>query len=192
MLLSEIVMSISWKDVQKEILALYPDVQEKMADFLSTFIILKHTEPKLTPTMQIVVEEKHWPDIDEEPFVAVDGRFLGTEWTFSYPPVTVYDFSENADHANPLFDLEFFRWEEWLGMVVDAKSCAQFDFPQIVAHCLIEMTFIGFSQEAIQEEAGKILQRAEAYQSLSEEERALLAAASEEAIAALLKRDEEK
>lgn len=41
------------------------------------------------------------------------------------------------------------RWSEWLGMDVDPNSLETFTKDQILAQCLFEMTFYGFTEEEI-------------------------------------------
>jgi hypothetical protein len=46
--------------------------------------------------------------------------------------------------------IEFSPWSEWKGMEIMPETLEQFSIAEIVAHCLKEMTFSGFSQEAVQ------------------------------------------
>ena len=41
------------------------------------------------------------------------------------------------------------RWEEWLGMEVAPSALERFPAPEIIAHCLYEMSFHGYEQDEI-------------------------------------------
>jgi hypothetical protein len=47
------------------------------------------------------------------------------------------------------YGLDLSRWEEWLAVRVPRSLLAKMTATEIVAHCLWEMTFYGFSQEKI-------------------------------------------
>ncbi|MFX1254338.1 MAG: DUF6557 family protein [Promethearchaeota archaeon] len=44
------------------------------------------------------------------------------------------------------------RWEEWLGLEIHPDTLNNFDFIDIIVHCLWEMTFHGYNQFQIQKE----------------------------------------
>src|SRR5690606_21284179 len=54
------------------------------------------------------------------------------------------------------YAIEFRPWSEWLGMTVTEKTLASYTELEILAHCLFEMTFMGFDEETIQDEWDKI------------------------------------
>jgi len=41
------------------------------------------------------------------------------------------------------------RWEEWLGMEVAPSALERFPAPEIIAHCIWEMSFHGYEQDEI-------------------------------------------
>jgi hypothetical protein len=47
------------------------------------------------------------------------------------------------------YGLDLSRWEEWLAVRVPRSLLAKMTAAEIVAHCLWEMTFYGFTQEKI-------------------------------------------
>jgi hypothetical protein len=56
------------------------------------------------------------------------------------------------------FDLS--PWEEWLAVRVPAALEAAIPAPEIVAHCIWEMTFYGFTQERVAETRAELERRA--------------------------------
>jgi len=67
--------------------------------------------------------------------------------------------------------LEFTPWKEWLGMGIHPESLAHFSEQEILAHCLHEMTFMGFEEEQIQKHIKDMKAEIEAYKNLTEEEK---------------------
>lgn len=54
------------------------------------------------------------------------------------------------------YAIEFNRWEEWLGYFISCEVLNKMTEPEIIADCLWEMTFVGFTQEEIEQEANDI------------------------------------
>jgi hypothetical protein len=52
--------------------------------------------------------------------------------------------------------LSFSPWKEWLGMVVRKETLDTYSASRIVANCLYEMTFHGFTEETIKQEIQKL------------------------------------
>lgn len=69
------------------------------------------------------------------------------------------------------YALEFVPWKEWLGMELAPETIKNFSELEIIAHCLYEMTFIGYEEEEIQEQLNSINKTMEEYKNLSEEEK---------------------
>jgi hypothetical protein len=59
------------------------------------------------------------------------------------------------------FGLMFWPWSEWLGSEIDEETLAMLKPHEIVAHCLMEMTFSGFTEEDIKEHLDELLRRNE-------------------------------
>jgi hypothetical protein len=59
------------------------------------------------------------------------------------------------------YGIEFVDWEEWLGMDIDPGSISNYSETDIIAHCLWEMTFYGYTQEAIKKQSAQLKEKAE-------------------------------
>ena len=103
----------------------------------------------------IVSNEKD--TFDDEGYVNVSGKY-------NYP-------KENTDEHSYSLALEFTAWNEWLGMDIDKKSLQNFSELEIIAHCLYEMTFMGFEEEEIQAEMNKVEKDIEDYKNMTDEEK---------------------
>ena len=53
------------------------------------------------------------------------------------------------DKKGILYALSGTRWREWLGMTLDRKTVADMPIPDIVAHCIFEMTWWGPTEPVI-------------------------------------------
>lgn len=57
-----------------------------------------------------------------------------------------YDVS-GGDDENDVYGLEACSFESWLSFYIDQETLDRFTNPNIIAHCLWEMTFFGFEQK---------------------------------------------
>ena len=69
------------------------------------------------------------------------------------------------------YAIEFVEWKNWLGMDVAPETTKNFSDLEIIAHCLYEMTFIGYEENEIQEQFNTIKNEIEEYKNLAEEEK---------------------
>jgi hypothetical protein len=92
------------------------------------------------PEVKKFMDEKFGPDEDQTPEIHVSGRD-GITNRDTCPEYT--GMSESWLDSETTYALEFKSADEWLGMEIDQES---FTFPpiDIIAHCLVEMTFCGF------------------------------------------------
>ena len=120
-----------WKDVRTAIVRLYPDHESELEGYHQVFEKLKAIKP---------IASKYYLHI-ELVYSEHAGEFH-VEVNRTAP-------SDDGDSKSP-FAIEFTPWAEWLGMELDAFTLKEFSEFDIVAHCLYEMTFLGFTQEDIQ------------------------------------------
>lgn len=67
------------------------------------------------------------------------------------PWVTVFGIENHAPVA-----IEYEPWAQWLGMPIGTDTLADFPAVDIAAHALWEMTYAGFDEAAIAEQAERI------------------------------------
>lgn len=63
------------------------------------------------------------------------------------------DVSGRKPFDDETYAVEFMPWEEWLGSFVDTGD---FSDAQFLAHCLFEMTFVGYSNDEVHKELENI------------------------------------
>jgi hypothetical protein len=144
-----------WLNIEDKFISLYPDQQKNIIAYDKVFNELKILQPENSElTINLI-----WvrDDFDEEEYVDVSGYLANQEAT--------------SDETTVSYALDFTPWEEWLGMDIDDKSIQAFSEPEIISHCLYEMTFYGFTQEKIQKEWKKIEKSVEDLENMTEEEK---------------------
>lgn len=123
MKLNELIAQVTWEQVEAEMLRAYDDAQRNMPGYRQVFSDLQGMKPQ-DSELEIIIE--HVTDQDESYF-HVSGRPISEE--------------------GESYSLMMCPFEEWLGMSIGKETLASMPYPEIMAHCLWEMTFIGFSQE---------------------------------------------
>ena len=58
------------------------------------------------------------------------------------------------------YGIEFMDWKKWLGMDIDPGSISNYSETDIIAHCLWEMIFYGYTQEAIKKQSAQLKEKA--------------------------------
>jgi hypothetical protein len=168
--LSYLISVTEWPDVERALAHYYPDACDLTEDYRDTFFHLQRLEPIAT-TMCLSVRTTFRPGIDEEPFLEVVGR-NGT-LNRDLEDFKYIGKAEDSSYAlsEAEFALEFERWAEWLGMEIDAETLAKYSPPDIVAHCLWEMTSCGFDETAIEAQRAEIQSSVDELDAMTEEER---------------------
>jgi hypothetical protein len=60
----------------------------------------------------------------------------------------------NKDKIN--YSLVFNKWNDWISMFITKETLNSFTPEELVAACLYEMTYYGFSEEAIQKNLAEL------------------------------------
>ena len=168
--LSELIRKISWADVKASLLWLYPDAGEALGEYQRVFHELRQKVPATSP-MRISIRTTFREGIDDEPFeevIGMDGSLNRDQEDFKHfghAPDSPIALEETA------FSLALEPWDKWLGMSIDPETLARLSESQIVAHCLWEMTFHGFTQTQVREQREELDRRVAELDAMTEEER---------------------
>ena len=154
MKLAELVCNCDWDSIRSAILRLYSDDRKNMPGFESVFQRLQALTPAMT-NMRIVLDEV-LDDDENERYTDVCGKD-GTLKKEENPEVFKDDEIGNQEVS---YGIEFVEWEEWRGMDIDPGSLLKYSVSDILAHCLWEMTFYGYTQDAIRKQAKQLKERA--------------------------------
>lgn len=153
MKLKELIDRVEWKDVKKELLKSYPDQKKSIEGYKIIFDTLKLKKPKKSK-MRICVE-KVKDDFEKEKDVyythvsGKNGETYHEQWK-AHP--NWYPEEPSGEYANNEIGwaIEFEKWDKWIGMEIDKISFKDHNEVQVVAHCLWEMTWMGFTEDKIQ------------------------------------------
>ncbi len=170
MKLSEMVASVGWAEARASLLWSYPDVEKSIEGYRRVFDSLRKLKPAAS-TMRLVVHQTFREELDDAPFAQVSGR----NGTRNRDQADFKHLGQSADpdyaDAETNFSLAFEPWEQWLGMEIDPQTLRDYTAPQIVAHCLWEMTFHGFEPSEIQAERDELKRCVAELDAMTEEER---------------------
>lgn len=125
MKLKEIIGQSDWQEVAIAIVSERPCQRKVLGGFKKVFESLLLMEP---------TESEYRIQIERRP------EILNLDSTFP----EVVGVKEGVDER---WSLAFCPWTEWLGMEVCQETMEAFPTSQIVANCLHEMTFFGFTEE---------------------------------------------
>jgi mRNA-degrading endonuclease HigB of HigAB toxin-antitoxin module len=157
MKLNDILKSYNWLSIEMALIRLYPDQEAMVDDYRNVVDKLKFLVPEENDMSIVLTEYDCDPDDESEvrTYVDVSGRKKEKD------PKSITDG----------YAIEFVAWDKWLGMDIAPETTRKFSDLEIIAHCLFEMTFIGFSEEEIHEQFEMINDRVEEYKNLTEEEK---------------------
>ena len=126
-LFSDIVQACTFGNIKKSLLTLYPDQKRNITGYRYVFETLRRMRYRKNK---------------EGMTIRIQKASRGKDRYFD-----VSGISAEGDHQS--FALEFVSWGKWLGYEVDQATLKKMPKEEIVAHCLWEMTFIGFTQNKI-------------------------------------------
>lgn len=131
MIFKKLIQTNIWSTISTLFLEIYPKAEKDMAGYKMVYEKLLLLNPEETGMSIVITKEK---DCEDE-YIDVSG---------------VHNNPTNEEE-NYSQGIEFKPWQEWLGMDVSSESLNDFSELEIIVHCLYEMTFVGFTEEAIQE-----------------------------------------
>lgn len=141
MRLAQIFEVTDWAAVREVICRCYSENMEMLAPFGSAYTQIRSLHPTDT-AMQIHIVTNSDSDASGDAGINVFGK----DGSFFEHQVHLPE----SERVEARYNLSCTKWEEWLGMEVSKDSMSRFAPSEVVAHCLWEMTYLGFSQEAIQ------------------------------------------
>ncbi|MCX6231061.1 MAG: hypothetical protein NTZ33_05915 [Bacteroidetes bacterium] len=157
MKLNDLIKSYNWLSIELTLIQLYPDQETMIDDYRNVFEKLTFLVPEENEMSIVLTEYDSYPDDESE---------VGT-----YVDVSGRKTNETQNSMTDSYAIEFVPWEKWLGMDLAPETIEKFSDLEIVAHCLYEMTFIGYSDEEISEQFESINERVDEYKNLTKEEK---------------------
>lgn len=130
---------------------LYPDVNKSLQGYKTVF-----------EKLLLMIPEKMDMEIIIERLADEDETYIEVSAKHKYPKSKEEQFSQA---------IEFTPWNKWLGMEISDRSLHEYSQLEIIAHCLYEMTFVGFAEDEIQNELRSIERSMDDFNAMSEEEK---------------------
>jgi hypothetical protein len=156
--LNDLIKSYNWLSIELTLLKLYPDQDKMLDEYRNVYEKLKLTEPADYNELEIILTE-----YDNDPNFESDKE--------TYVDVSGQKKVPNPNDITNGYAIEFLEWDKWLGMDLAKETIKNFSDLEIIAHCLYEMTFIDYDEEAIQEQFKSLNDNVEEYKKLTEEEK---------------------
>lgn len=150
MTFAELISSTTWAEVRAALLWLLPEERGNLAGYRKVFRELQRIKPE-PDAMRIAVECRPTAGDDTEPLPEVVGR----NGTLNRD---LDDFKHLGKHATAAYgaeevvwSLSLRPWRRWLGMTVEPGTLQTHSAAHVIAHCLNDMTFHGFSEAEARE-----------------------------------------
>ena len=138
MTLKKLLKMTTAEAVLDELLLAYPECLSDKHHYLDVLEFMMKTPEVPVDAFIISIalidpsyDESYEEDIDEEAYLSISG------------------YAEKEDLH---FALGFTRWEEWVNATIVIQDDLDVSHDELIAICLYEMTFYGFSQEEIAQE----------------------------------------
>jgi len=152
---AELVCKYKWDEICTNFIRLYPNDQKNIAGFKMVFEQLR-TLTQIESNMRIILEEV-FDEFENGWYICVSGK----NGTLKREENTEIFKDDKIGNQEVSYGIEFVDWEEWLGMDIDPGSISNYSETDIIAHCLWEMTFYGYTQETIKKQSIQIKEKAE-------------------------------
>ncbi len=157
---NDLIKTYEWLSVELTLLRLYPDQISLLNEYRNVFEKLNIIEPTAYDELEIVLKEYNsdlYFDSEESSYVDVSGKKKNPD------PSSITDS----------YAIEFLEWDKWLGMDLAKETTKNFSDLEILAHCLYEMTFIDYNEQAIQKQFKSLNNKLEDYKKLTDNEKEL-------------------
>jgi len=165
----EMVDRVDWKDVEVVLLRDYYADESSSTDMEPYKIVLdeiRSLEPENCKGMRLYVEIVKDGDDEYIHVFGRDGKLLKESSDFKHMGIDINDPAANVEVT---YALEMEHWEKWLDMNIETTVMAKFSIVEIVAACLHEMTFMGFTQEKIEEKKEDLRKRIEDFEKIKDD-----------------------
>lgn len=135
MTFKELITNVEFKHVWKTLKYLYPDAIKSRKGYENTWNELQSIK-RIPKTSDMTISISHIIESDGTSYYSVDGL---------------------KENDNQGYALDFSSFREWLSFEINEEVYKHFYTLDIIAHCLWEMTFHGYSNKTIIKESKKIL-----------------------------------
>lgn len=137
--LSELINDTNFGDVFASMVKWFPDQEKSKDGYEDVFNKLKTMKPNSMHNLSSLFIDI---DIDDEKYLDVHGvRVYGTDKKY--------------------YGIEFTKWNDFISMFITKETLDRLTKEDIVAGCMYEMTFFGFTEEDVSEMENKLVKSIE-------------------------------
>lgn len=140
--LSDLLKQVAFDDVFKKLTKWFSDQESNFNGYASVFCTLLEKTPKRHKLDDLFIEVKKVTEDDETEWLNVSGINIAKKDNISY-------------------GIEFEPWDEWVSMYITQETLDSLSKETIVAACLYEMTFFGFTENKVQNEKNRLINAVE-------------------------------
>ena len=133
--LKTLLREVKFDDVFKMLCKYYPDQKYSRNGYESVFNKLLKKKPKKHRLDDLFIRVEHINDENGE-WLDVDGV--------------------NLKKPDIAYGIEFLKWSDWVTMFITKETLRSLSKEDIVAGCLYEMTFYGFTEEHVMSEKKRL------------------------------------
>jgi hypothetical protein len=154
MIFKELLAKYSDEDAINRVMVLYPDQQKNKAGYVKAIAELRKKRAQKTD-VSIKVETMLAKD---DPFAEPEDK----DWI---------DICGKKASGDENWALDLTSWNEWLSMPITEESLKNFSELDILAHCLWEMTWHGYTNRSIQARMKDLKLRVDEIQEMEEKKK---------------------
>lgn len=147
--LADLVGNTAWPDVEEALTRLFPGRSGQVSAYRELFEELGRMAPS-PQTMRVSIEEEIFPP-DNLAIVQVLGRDGTLQRDVAgWPELFEESVGSPAGEREVTFTLCRYTNADWLGMTVEPATLQSFTQGEVLAHILVDMTRLGFSDASRQ------------------------------------------
>lgn len=168
--LADLLAACSWPETKAALLWLYPAEEQALDGYLRVYRNLRTLTPE-PGKMRIAIRLAEFQDDEAKEWHEVfgrDGTLNCEQDDFRY---SRYAPNSEFGQAEVRWSLSLTPWEKWLGMSIEPDTLTSYPPVQVLAHCLWEICFHGFTQTQVKVTLDELQRRVAELEAMSEEER---------------------
>ena len=126
---SDLLREVDFDNVYKRLVKWFPDQTDRLEQFRSVYEDLIERKPGIHHLDDFFIEVTEWKD----------------------GSCSTLDISGKKPNGKIRYGIEFYPWDDWVSMFITQDTLDKLSKEDIVAGCLYEMTYFGWTDEMVME-----------------------------------------
>lgn len=140
--LYDILKKVTFDNVFERLCHLFENQESSIEGYREVFYKLRNMTPHKHNLTDLFIDINIIKEDDGTEWISVDGKDIIKNNGINY-------------------GIEFEKWNDWVSMFITQETLDNLTYEDIVAGCLYEMTFFGFTEEHVEEYENKLMQSVE-------------------------------